>query len=110
MDNFQNPNPAPSAMPNEPVPAPIPVQTESKLGPIIGIVIVILVLVLGALYFWGEKLNRESGVTNDVINAEAAESELSTQSSSDELSSIESDLEATDFSELDANLESDFGF
>ena len=40
-------------------------QTEARpeqktFGPIIGIVIIIVVLVVGALYFWGASLNRGS--------------------------------------------------
>jgi hypothetical protein len=33
--------------------------TEGSVGPAIGVIIIIAVLVIGALYFWGSRLNKE---------------------------------------------------
>jgi tellurite resistance protein TehA-like permease len=39
-------------------------QTEQKrtqsVGPLVGIFIIVILFVIGALYFWGEQLNRQS--------------------------------------------------
>ena len=34
--------------------------TDEGSGPIIGVIIVVILLAFGALYFWGQKLNRQS--------------------------------------------------
>lgn len=35
-------------------------EKRSSFGSIVGIVIILLLLAFGALYFWGERLNNES--------------------------------------------------
>lgn len=38
----------------------MPTRTrEEGSGPIIGAIIIVILLVFGALYFWGQKLNRQ---------------------------------------------------
>lgn len=32
---------------------------ENSVGPLVGIIIIVLILVLGGLYFWGERLNAQ---------------------------------------------------
>ncbi|KKT74896.1 MAG: hypothetical protein UX21_C0048G0004 [Microgenomates group bacterium GW2011_GWC2_45_8] len=76
-------------------------------GPVIGAVIIILILVVGALYFWGAKLNKEANQTpEDILNAEDQTlNQLQTQSTSTEIGDIETDLNATDLNNLDADLQ-----
>jgi len=56
---------APPALPTPPkliaenTVSEVPKSAGSSISIIIGIVIVILVLLIGALYFWGEKLTNE---------------------------------------------------
>ncbi len=58
-----------------PAPAPAPVAEEAKkgaaYGSIIGIVIIVAVLVAGAFYVWGERLEEqqvpENGVRGEVL-------------------------------------------
>lgn len=38
----------------------LPPHHKKSAGPMIGTVIVVIMLILGALYFWGEKLNKEA--------------------------------------------------
>ena len=54
-----------------------PVQAKRSIGPIIGIVVIIAVLVVGAFYFWGNKLNS---------------SQPAPLTTSDEVSDIQTDL------------------
>ncbi len=80
---------------------------ESKIGPIIGIIIVVIVLIIGALYFWGEKLNKEkmgaptntTATTNQPVATDASTdsivAKLGNQNTSDDLTSIANDLSAT---------------
>lgn len=75
-------------------------------GPVIGAVIIILILVVGALYFWGAKLNREANQTpEDILNTEDQTlNQLQTQSTSTEVGDIENDLNATVLDGLDTDL------
>nr|QBM02320.1 hypothetical protein [uncultured archaeon] len=82
---------------------PLPPQGESKLGPIIGIIIVVIVLIIGALYFWGEKLNK----ANDLPQGDTMVNNLKSQQNSDEVSSIEADLKATNLDDIDADLKAE---
>jgi len=72
-------------------------EKSSRVGPVIGIVIVVIVLVLGALYFWGQKLSNGTG--------DAMTDALNEQGSSDELDAIEADLGATVIESLDTGID-----
>lgn len=41
-----------------------PHQTNGSWGAILGIVIIIIVLIVGALYFWGAQLEKQEGLQN----------------------------------------------
>lgn len=75
-----------------------PVEPKST-GPVIGIVIIILIIVLGGLYFWGQRADQ-----NIMEETQNAELEM-TQSESDDLTSIEADLNSADFDGLGAEVE-----
>ncbi len=81
-----------------------PAKEERKpVGPIIGVVIIILLLILGGLYVWGEKLNSENAMTPDEIRnaADASVANLQAQGTSDDISSIKADTDATNLEGLD---------
>ena len=91
---------------------------QAPMGPIVGVIIIVAVLAIGGLYYWGGQLNRAQNemtreqMENDMKNAPTPE-ELRTQSSSDELEAIEADLEVSNFNQLDAEMaeiESEFNF
>ena len=88
---------------------------QSQVGPVIGIIIIVIVLALGGLYVWGTQLNRtensesEVGPTNqtaeDISQApDPTLDNLQTQSTSDELDTIEDDLDTTSLQGLDAEM------
>lgn len=79
-------------------------ESKKSFGPLIGVVIIIIILLLGAFYIWGGKLS-----VNDRDVAQTVETEVASVSSSDEVNAIESDLTAggvseIDFSEAEASL------
>ncbi|HEY4519806.1 MAG TPA: hypothetical protein VJH33_02095 [Candidatus Paceibacterota bacterium] len=85
----------------------------SSVGPVIGTIIIIALLALGALYFWGEKLNRNTDATPYVLDNEytvspQAEGWLPDSSTSDEADAIEKDLEAFSPDALQGKIDSDF--
>lgn len=81
-----------------------PKEEPSKAGPIIGIIIILIVLLAGALYFFGQTAkNIEPQLTpEEILNQGASDIEnLKVQSNSDSLNSIEQDLIDTDLTNLD---------
>jgi hypothetical protein len=75
--------------------------SKSSVGPIIGIIILLAIVILGGLYFWGERSVEE--VESDPA-ADAAVESINTQSTSDDVNSIEADLDATEIENLDAEI------
>lgn len=71
---------------------------EGSAGPIIGTIIILVVIILGGLYFWSQRDNTDSATENRVESIE-------TQGDSDDVSSIEADLEATNVNDLGSELD-----
>lgn len=85
-----------------------PMQTrESSAGPAIGTIIVLLVIILGGVYFWMQRDERSTANQGleEALDVSADLEALRQQDSSDETSSIEADLEATDVDSIGAELE-----
>ena len=66
-------------------------------GPIIGAIVILVIIILGGLYFWSQR-NGEEALTNETIE------NINMQSDSDAAAAIEADLDATDIENLDAEL------
>lgn len=80
-------------------------------GPILAILVIILVVLLGGLYLWGNVLRDEQPQSPNIINnePETPRSEvdvqiLNTMSPSDEIDAIEADLDNTELDSLTAEL------
>ena len=71
-------------------------EKSGAAGPIIAVVVILAVVLVGALYFWGQR-------TQDAVMEQNVES-IEEQSASDETSSIEADLNSTDVDNIDAEL------
>lgn len=74
---------------------------KSGVGALIGSIIIILILVLGALYFWGGKLQTNEEELNFDDSSAAVNGATS---ASDEVSDIEADLNQTELVNLDEDL------
>lgn len=109
MDQDNQPQQVPVA--EAPVSAPMPAHEERNLGPAIGVIVIIALIVLGGLYFWGQRIDRkspapmETGSTQDMPAAQqetpgADLNTLETQGAGDDITSITADIEATNLSEL----------
>lgn len=83
--------------------------TSSSKGPVVGIVIVVALLVIGALYFWGARLNEQQTPTPYIPGDTAAPEQawLPPENTSDEAAAIEADLTATDMNSFDASMKAD---
>jgi len=72
-------------------------NNKSSMGGIVGTIIIIALIVLGGLYFWGKQLKESRSLEN--LGTEET-SEMTT----DELNTMESDLQSADLDNLDAEL------
>ena len=83
---------------------------QSSSGPLVGVAIIIIVLIVGGIYFWSTAVDRDKetrqlptiqsgGETDAIVN------QLNTQGISDEVADIEADLNLTDLENLDSELD-----
>lgn len=80
--------------PNQMPPMGMGSDKKSGVGALVGSIIVILILVLGALYFWGGKLTREEvGVSPEAL-----------EQGSDEVADIDADFSDLETINLDEDL------
>ena len=87
-------------------------EKKTPIGSIIGIIIIIALIVLGGLYFWGKRIEESKNtkeLTTDTTQPLSSEdneaSIIKSTNSSDDLDSIEADLKATNTSNLDLELD-----
>ncbi len=76
---------------------PVP-STEKKVGPIVGALIIVLMLIIAALYFFGSRLNTQSPV-NAVPQEQASvdnnnNAMTATASQADDVTLLQADLDA----------------
>jgi FtsZ-interacting cell division protein ZipA len=85
-------------------------QNKSSIGSIIGTIVIIAIIILGGLYFWGKRVEdsklRQNMVTDNTDQTtqmdEAAT--IKSTSSSDDLDSIDADLNATNLDNLGSEM------
>ncbi len=88
---------------------------HSHLGPILGVLLILLVIVAAGLYLWGATLFEEGATTEQQIpmipnnepetpRAEADQQILETLSPSNEIDAIEADVLSTNLDSIDADL------
>ncbi len=71
-------------------------EKNESIGPVIGLIIIIILIALGSVYFLGQR-----SLDGDT---DTQTQEIQEQSSSYEISAIEEDLEDTDMESLDQEL------
>ena len=81
-----------------------PAPKSGGKGPMVGIVVIIILLIFGGLYFWGASLN-SAQLNEDTIFDEAANNDIAAPS--DEPAQIESDLDAFNTDDFEAQLDAD---
>lgn len=87
-------------------------QNKSSIGSIIGIIIIIAIIILGGLYFWGKRMEEarikqnlvteNSGTETTDMNEAAV---IKSINSSDDITSIQADLNNTKLDNLGAELD-----
>lgn len=68
-----------------------PVSPKGGVGPLIGSIIVIVILVIGAIYFWGDMLNKQ----------DAGQKPTAPLSVNDDVNSLQQDLNNTPDIQID---------
>lgn len=73
-------------------------EHKKSSGPLIAVIVILILIVIGGMYFLGQRMNGDYGVPtgSDEITAS-----LKAQSSSDDLNSIEADLNNTKVDNID---------
>lgn len=88
----------------QPEPTPQPPHKDGGFGPVIAIIIIVIILALGAMYYFTTGIeqiqNNQPTEESTGINGDA-EAGLEAQGSASDFNSIEEDLDNTDFSGLD---------
>lgn len=79
------------------------VKKESGVGPIIGSIIIIILIVLGGLYFWGYILKNKTAEA-PTNNPGQVEQVNSSEISDSEIAKINDDLNATSTDNIDLEL------
>lgn len=99
MDNNNLQTQNSSGMMNGMPPETVVPKKERKLGPIIGVLVIVIVLIIAGLYFFGKKLNTEAPIDTQTETmasdqTSAAVTSTSSTSSNDDVDSISADLDA----------------
>lgn len=87
-------------------PAGMP-QEEKSVGALIGSIIVVAVIVIGGIYFWMTRSGETPTATSPLgqtVTPDQETAALLNQGTSDEISDIEKDLNATNLNNLDAGM------
>lgn len=87
-------------------------QNKSSIGSIIGTIVIIAVIILGGLYFWGKRVEEEK--LRQQLVAESAQQQtvpvsesdkIRTVSGSDDIDSIQADINSTNLDNLGTELD-----
>ena len=73
-------------------------EDGGSAGPIIGGIVILAIIVLGGLYFWGQRADDSDVLIDDDLNS------INIQGETDDTNSIEADLDATDVENLDSEI------
>ena len=82
--------------------APLPETPKKQYGPLIGIIIIVGLLAVGGLYLWGMQLMQSDETMTPQAQSDQVKEDLQTYGTSDDLNSIEADLEATSIDNIDS--------
>jgi hypothetical protein len=78
-----------------------PIEPRKKsYGALIAVIVILLVIVVGGLYFLGQRMS-QTPYTLPTDNSDSITASQKSQGTSDDLQSIQADLNATDFNNLD---------
>lgn len=74
----------------------------NSIGPVVGIIVILVIIILGGLYFWNQR-SVDNTATTKTETATALDA-INAQSTADDTAAIETDLNSTQIENLDAQL------
>jgi predicted lipid-binding transport protein (Tim44 family) len=95
----------------EPTQTPMQPQNKSGVGSIIGTIVILAIIILGGLYFWGKRVEETKTVqtlTTDTTQPAVEPNEaavIMSMSSSDDLDAIQADIASTKTTGLSTELD-----
>ena len=92
-------------VPTKEVQQEAPTPKSGKVGPLVGIVIVVVLLIFGGLYLWGAQLNEQARFDENSLFDTSLNDDIA--SPSDEPAQIERDLDTFDTTDFEAQIEAD---
>jgi len=107
QQQYTTPNPAMNPSPIAPV---VEGGKKSSAGSIVGAIIVIIMLIFGGLYFWGAQLEKQQVYEDELpflLGDEEEAAGIPYTSTSDDVSSIEADVSATNLDAFEAQVDED---
>lgn len=107
MEN-ETTNQVPPQMPTEPMQAPVVSPEKSSTSGIIGTIIIIALIILGGLYFWGKRITTQKEAASLINTEQAAAQEaaaIQAVSTDDSVDTLQAELDATITSDLGAELQ-----
>lgn len=84
---------------------------NNRLGPIVGVIIIVALIILGGLYMWNVSRDKVPEEIPDV-SSDSVVQELGSQGSTDGINPIQADIDTTDLDTLDeafAEIEAELG-
>jgi hypothetical protein len=77
-------------------------EAKKSYGALIAVILILVLMVIGGLYFLGQRMSREDyTVPANTTGGDAVTKSMNEQSNSDDVSSIEADLNATNIDDTD---------
>lgn len=74
---------------------------KKSYGPLIAVVVILFIIIIGGLYFLGQRIGQKPYPDMQNGEIDSITASLNAQSNSDDLSSIEADLNATNIDNVD---------
>ncbi len=78
---------------------------KTPFGPVVGLIVILVIIIVGGVYFWGQRVRTVTNEATQNSQQDAQTESLNTQGFTDETTSIESDLNITNFSNIDSGSE-----
>lgn len=104
VQNTQQATPTPMSTPIAPMTSPEKASTSG----VVGTIIIIALIILGGLYFWGKRINTQKEATaliNQEMQASQEAAVIESVSANDDTASLEAELNATQTSGLGTELQ-----
>lgn len=80
-------------------------KNPESVGPVLGIVIIIAILVVGGIFAFTDRLNNTAPTPEEIeASSDPSALELTTYSTSTDIATLEAEAEATNLDNLDADL------